>query len=84
MDFNSGARRATRAKQSINPGTGLPYALFDDFNTLGFAANVTGAIGGALISMLAAHVILPQHAEGAVAHQIGTSIGGAIGAMVGG
>ncbi|MGB9367024.1 MAG: FG-GAP-like repeat-containing protein [Xanthobacteraceae bacterium] len=71
------------ATQQINQSTGLAYTLFDGFNTLGFAANVTGVIGGVLGSTLAAHVVLPHYPEGAVGQQIGASIGGAIGAMVG-
>src|SRR3954451_7991527 len=60
----------------------VPVTMFSGFDTGAIFLQLEGAIGGFLGSTLAAHIVLPQHPEGAVGQQIGSSIGGALGTFM--
>ena len=70
--------------------TQVPYTMFTGFDPATIAGSMgpsvglqlSGAVGGVLGSTLAAHIAVPQHAEGAVGQQIGSSIGGMLGAFL--
>lgn len=68
--------------QNINQATGLPYTLFDGFNSAQFTTGLSGAIGGYLGGTLHAAIAHPQYPEGAVGEHLGASIGSAIGTLL--
>jgi hypothetical protein len=57
-------------------GDPIPYTMLTGFDPTSIATNIGGAIGGYLGSTLAAHVMVPHYAEGAIGESVGSSVGG--------
>ncbi len=65
-------------------GNGNAYTMFTGFDSGAIVLQLESAIAGYLGSTLAAHIVIPDYAEGAVGQQIGSAVGGMLGSFIAG
>src|SRR5947207_1001709 len=61
---------------------GVPYSMFTGFDTGAIIGQLETAGAAYFASQLVAHIVIPQHPEGATGEQVGSSVGALVGTVL--